>query len=142
MITQPVRAAPALPLRPTKPPCKRDRPIRWASLPCSLATPYPPAPSPVSFPDSRVSCTVQRVVSRAKLKSPLKLSAVIFLKFFPCVFLAFLLTEEFAQGDGVNEWLDLFIMMGWVLLLRVVHFGMIYNGILPYRHAMAVPADT
>ena len=50
-----------------------------------------------------------------------------------------LFTDQFDQSAGMNHWLNLFIMVVWVLWLRVAHFGLIYGGILPYRNAMAVP---
>lgn len=44
---------------------------------------------------------------------------------------------EFAQEDG-HHWFDLFILTGWVLVLRIAHFCVIFSGVKPYRKAMSV----
>lgn len=46
---------------------------------------------------------------------------------------------EYAQSSEVNEWLNLVVMMAWILFLRLAHYAMLVRGILPYRNAMAVP---
>lgn len=50
-----------------------------------------------------------------------------------------LIAGSFAHSMETNEWAKLCVMMAWVLLLRLGHFGMVYNSTRPYRNAMAVP---
>eukprot|EP00752_Nemacystus_decipiens_P016241 g14521.t1 len=49
-----------------------------------------------------------------------------------------ILESEFGQSADNNHWVDLFIVMGWVLVLRIGHFCVIHNGVQPYRKAMSV----
>lgn len=49
------------------------------------------------------------------------------------------IAAQFGQSSDVSEWVNLVILVFWVIWLRAAHFCMIYRGILPYRNAMAVP---
>eukprot|EP00903_Cladosiphon_okamuranus_P008855 g8479.t1 len=49
-----------------------------------------------------------------------------------------ILQSEFGQSSGGNHWIDLLIVTGWVLVLRIGHFCVIFNGVQPYRKAMSV----
>ncbi|CAM9559455.1 unnamed protein product [Discosporangium mesarthrocarpum] len=48
-----------------------------------------------------------------------------------------ILKGQFAQGPDVNAWGDFGVILAYVLLFRLAHYGIINTGLKPYRNAMS-----